>query len=242
MDTGIYVALSKETGIMRDLEVTANNIANMTTNGYEGEDLLFTSYLNQGTAQETNVAYANQATTYRDISQGTMQMTGGALDAAIEGSGYFVAQTPLGLRYTRNGNFAVGPSGYLVTSEGYPVLDQGGQPITFEETDKNVNIHSDGTITVDGSERATLKIAQFNKEQFLQHTGNSFYMSDIPPKAEASNFQVVAGMLERSNVQPFKSLTHMIYIERQISETNNFINTMYTLERNASNTLAKVYS
>ena len=242
MDTGVYVALSKETGIFQDLDVTANNIANMNTTGFQSEDLLFTDFLASTTKQENQIAFANDIGTYRNTGQGTMQVTGAALDAAIEGRGYFAVQTPLGTRYTRNGNFKTNAGGTLVTSEGYTVLDDGNQPINFDGADRVVKIKEDGTISVDGSDRGVLKIAQFDNEQLMHHVGNGLYISDLPPKQSATNFQVVNGMLERSNVQPFLALTHMMYISHEVTDTANFINTMYTLERNASNTFAKIYT
>jgi len=241
MDTGIYVALSKEVGTLRDMDVTANNLANMTTTGYQGDELLFTDFLTSTTPQENHIAFANDISTWRNTEQGTLQQTGGALDAAIEGAGYFVVQTPLGLRYTRNGNFKIGSNGALVTSDGYPVMDQTNQPITFDEADRVIAIHDDGTINVDQTDRGILKIVQFDNPQLMQRVGNTLYSSDIPPKP-AEDFQVISGMLERANVQPFKELTHMMYISRSIGNTTNLINAMYTLERKASDTLAKIYS
>ena len=171
-----------------------------------------------------------------------MQITSAALDVAIEGSGYFVVQTPLGTRYTRNGNFKTNQGGTLITSEGYPVLDDSNQPIVFDTSDKVIKIHEDGTVNVDGSDRGIIKVVQFNNEQLLRHAGNTLFISDLPPKQEAKGFTVISGALERSNVQPFLALTHMMYISHEVTDTANFINTMYTLERNASNTLAKIYT
>src|SRR5579871_5420968 len=128
MDTGIYVALSRELGIFHDMEVTANDLANINTSGYQNEGLLFSDYLTQGNFQENKVAFANTVSTYHNPTTGTIQITEGVLDAAIEGPGFYVVQTPLGPRYTRNGNFKTDPLGTLVTSEGYPVLDDTGQP------------------------------------------------------------------------------------------------------------------
>jgi flagellar basal-body rod protein FlgF len=241
MDTGIYVALSRETGVMRDMEVTANNLANMTTTGYDSEDLLFSDYLVPGTQKENTVAMANDIATYRDTSEGTLQETNAPLDAAIQGRGYFVVQTPLGTRYTRNGNFKTNDQGELVTSDGYPVLDDGGQPILFSTNDVVIQIRDDGTINVDNGDRAILKIVDFPNEQLLQKAGNNYYTSTVPP-IPAQNFKVINGVLERSNVQPIAAMTHLMYISRAATDTANFINTMYTLERKASDTLAKIYS
>ncbi len=241
MDTGIYVALSKEIGIFRDMEVTSNNLANMTTSGYDGSSLLFKDYLVPDTTKEGKVAYANDIATYRDTSQGALTTTNAPLDAAIEGRGYFVVQTPLGPRYTRNGNFKVSPAGILETSDGYPVMDQGNQNITFDDVDRVVQIRDDGTISVDNTDRAILKIVQFDNEQLMERVGNTMYKSDAKPKP-AENFTVVNGMLESSNIKPVLALTHMMYVARSVSDTATYMSTIDTLSRKASDTLAKVYS
>ena len=241
MDTGIYVALSKEIGIFRDMEVTANNLANVTTTGYDSESLLFKDFLVTGNKQEGKVAFANDIATFRNTEQGTMETTNSPLDAAIQGAGYFVVQTPLGSRYTRNGNFKINAAGILVTSEGYPVLDDSGQSILFDQTDRVVKIADNGSVNVDGSERAVLKIVQFDNDQLLEKVGNSMYKTDSNPK-QAQNFTVVNGVLERSNVQPVLALTHMMYVSRAATDTAKYISAMFTLQQKASDTFAKVYS
>lgn len=241
MDVGIYVAMSRELGIMRDMEVTSNNLANVTTVGYDGDDLLFKDYMVPNTTQEGQVAYSNDIATYRDTSEGNIQTTHAPLDVAIQGQGYFVVQTPLGMRYTRNGNFKVNQAGLLVTPDGYPVMDEENQPITFDPVDKVILFHDDGTINVDNTDRAKMKIVQFDNPQLLERVGNTMYKSDATPKP-ADNFTVASGMLENSNVKPVEALTHMLYVARSISDVSNFMSTIDTLSRKASDTLAKVYS
>ncbi|MEI6730988.1 MAG: flagellar hook-basal body complex protein, partial [Pseudomonadota bacterium] len=235
-----YLALSKEIGIFRDMEVTSNDLANMTSTAYHDSKLLFKDFLVEGNKKEGKVAFANDIATYRNTEQGTMQTTGNPLDVAISGKGYFAIQTPLGERYTRNGNFKTDSTGNLVTSDGYPVLDETGQKIIFDEADKVIEIRDNGSVNVDNAERAKLKVVEFDNEQLLQRVGNSFYKSDVAPK-DAENFTLASGMLERSNVQPFNSLTHLMYVSRSASDTANFISTVHALKRKASDTLAKLY-
>lgn len=241
MDTGIYVALSKQIGIFRDMEVTANNIANADTTGYQAEKLIFKDYLVPSTKQEQKVSFSNDIHTFRETEQGTLKTTGSPLDAAIQGDGYFTIQTPLGMRYTRDGNFRIDQDGMLVSKEGFRVMDESSQPVQFDELDRVIQIREDGTVNVDENDRATLKIVKFDNEQLLQRVGNTLYSSDAPAKP-ATEFKVINGTLERSNVQAFSALTHLLYVTRSATDSANFINTMYTLERKASDTLAKIYS
>lgn len=241
MDTGIYVAMSKELGILRDMDTTANNLANVDTTGFNGADLLFKDYLADGTAKEGKVAYADDYTTYRDTSQGQLRLTNNPLDAAIEGNGYFTVKTLLGIRYTRNGSFRINGSGILVTAEGYHVLDSANQDILFDPADKVIQIRDDGTINVDNADRALLNIVQFDNPQLMERAGDSYYKSDAKPRP-AENFTVAGGMLEASNVKPVIALTHMMYVSRSINDTATYMSTIDTLIRKASDTLAKVYS
>ncbi|MEI7669007.1 MAG: flagellar hook-basal body complex protein [Pseudomonadota bacterium] len=240
METGIYVALSKEIGIFRDMEVTANDLANITTTGYSNENLLFKDYLLQGNKKEGKVAYTNDIATYRDTSQGELKATNSPLDVAIVGKGYFVVQTPLGTRYTRNGNFTINNTGDLVTSEGYSVLDESGQKVTFDTADRVIQIRDNGTINIDNTDRGQLKIVQFDNENLLSKVGNTLYKTDATAKP-AENYTIASGMLENSNVKPVLAITHLMYVSNSINETNNYINTVHALARKASDTLAKVY-
>jgi len=241
METGIYVALSKEIGVLRDMEVTSNNLANVTTTGYDDEKLLFNHYLIDGNKEEGKVAYANDVATYRDTSQGDLKTTGSALDAAIvTPNAYFTVQTPLGTRYTRNGNFTKNGNGDMVTSEGYPVMDETGQPITFDQNDRKIEIRDDGTVNVDGADRGKLRIVSFANEQLLEKTGSNLYRTSATPRV-ADNVQVLSGVLESSNVKPVLALTHLMLVSKAASDVNNYINTVHALARKASDTLSKVY-
>src|SRR5258708_5552303 len=109
MDNSIYVTLSRQLALFRDMDVTANNIANANTTGYNAEHIMFDSFVTKDANQgdRNPVSFANDVATYRNIENGSMQITGNDLDLAIQGNGYFIVETPLGTRYTRAGNFQV---------------------------------------------------------------------------------------------------------------------------------------
>src|SRR5690348_3481311 len=100
MDNSIYIMLTRQLAMFRDVEVTANNIANANTTGYDAEHTMFSSYMtqdiNQGNANP--MAFGYDVSTYRDTNEGTLRGTGNPLDVAIEGNGYFMVETPLGTR------------------------------------------------------------------------------------------------------------------------------------------------
>lgn len=234
MDNSVYITLSRQLALFRDMDTTANNIANMNTTGYTANHTLFQAHMVQD-GKRGGMDFSNDVSTYRNTTVGGMQVTGNTLDVAIGGEGYFTVQTPLGTRYTRAGNFQLDGNGTLVTQEGYAVLDNGGQPITFTETDKNIVIGSIGNISVDGDERTQLGIVTFANAQNLQRRGDRMFETADAP-APSPNPKVVQGVLENSNVQPVLEMTHMIEISRQVGSTAKFIEVMYELQRKSTTT------
>ena len=95
----------------------------------------------------SRVSFVRDRGIWHDMSAGPVEHTGNPLDVAVDGNGFLVVQTPRGERYTRNGSLQINPTGQLVTSDGYPVIGDGG-PITLQPTDRQVSISRDGTISV----------------------------------------------------------------------------------------------
>lgn len=240
MDNSIYVMLSRQTALFRDMEVTAGNIANANTVGFGGSHLLFNSYLgkdvNQG--QQNPMQFAHDISTYRNLQQGSMKQTGNQLDVAINGSGYFMVNTPLGVRYTRAGNFQVGTDGFLTTADGNQVLDNSSQPIQIPEDANVIEIGSAGNISINGEEFGNLGVAQFENEQLLQKVQGALYRSEVEPTiTDQANVQ--QGVLENANVQAVNELTHMMQVSRSVANTAKFIEVAYDLQRKASTTIAQ---
>jgi flagellar basal-body rod protein FlgF len=240
MDNGLYVTLSRQLALFRDLNVTANNIANVNTVGYNAEHIVFDSYITKDRNQkvENPLNFANGVGTYRDTRGGPMQTTGNQLDVAIKGNGYFAVETPLGTRYTRAGNFQIGGDGSLVNANGYPVLDPSNQRIIFPDNVRAVEIGTLGNIKVNGDDFGQLGINQFEHEQLLEPAGNGLFKAETAPRA-AEGVTVVQGMLESSNVQSVIELTHLIKVSRAFTETTNYVSAIYDLQRKASNTWAQ---
>lgn len=240
MDNSIYVTLSRQLALFRDMDVTANNIANTNTTGYNAEHVLFTSYMtkdaNQGDINPMSLDY--DISTYRNTEEGAMKATGNDLDVAIQGNGYFTVETPLGIRYTRAGNFKIAPDGTLETVEGYPVMDNSGQHIVFDESTRTIQIGEAGNLKVNGADFGNLGIAQFDNPQLLERLDGRLYKSNITPQP-AQNARVMQGMLESANVQPVQELTHMVNLQHAVTDTAQFISIVYDLERKAADAWAQ---
>lgn len=235
MDNGIYVALSRQTALFRDLEVTANNIANADTAGYKSEKMMFTDYLADA-GNNHKLAYTQDLASYRDTTGGRMQVTENPLDLAISGNGYFSVQTPQGTSYTRAGNFMLDGDGTLTTQDGFAVLDTGGQSIQFEDTDTDIRVLQTGAIMVNGEERATIGVSQFQNEQELERLSSTLYTSKAAPQQAEENFQVLHGIVENSNVQPVIELVKLTELTKSSASTAKYIEVMYDLQRKSSNT------
>jgi flagellar basal-body rod protein FlgF len=235
MDNGIYVALARQVTLFQDMDVTANNLANANTTGYTAEHILFGSYLapDNSYGDENKVAYPNNLATYRNTENGSLTSTGNQLDVAIEGNGYFMVDTPLGKRYTRAGNFQVSPDGTLSTVEGYPVLDTSGGKIELPENTTSIEVGSAGNLKFNGNDSGSLAVVQFANPQLLERISGKLFKSDITPQP-ATDFQVLQGVVESSNVQPLKELTHMTAVSHSVADTAQLISVIYDLEDKAN--------
>jgi len=240
MDNGVYIMLSRQLALFRDMEVTANNIANTNTTGYNSQHMLFNSYLtkdiNQGVRNPMSFAY--DISTYRNTEPGALISTGNPMDFAIQGEGYFMIETPLGIRYTRAGNFQIDASGIITTADGYPVLGPGEQRITLPEGAREIEVGSNGSVRVNGEEFANMSLVRFDNEQLLERLDGRLYKTDAEPQ-DAPDARIVQGALEGANVKPVLEMTHMIDVSRSVGSTARFIEVVYDLQRKAANTWAQ---
>ncbi len=248
MDTAGYVVLSRQLGLFRQMDSIANNIANAESTAFKSEQMLFQQFIignGDGVDGDRDVAFTSDVATIRDLSQGAFVETGRQLDSAINGDGYFVVNTPLGVRYSRAGSFQVNPQGELVTPEGYRLQGAGG-PIVLAETDKEIIIRGDGTVAakvVGGTqeERGVLQVVKFADQRDLDHAGGNFYRAeDIAaiPALAGDDYSIVQGVIEKSNVNTINEVTSMIKVNRSVSTTSNFMNQLHDLERRMISTVS----
>src|SRR6056297_1495694 len=146
METTGYTTLTRQAGLLREMQTVANNIANAVTTGYRQEGLVFSEHVTRvKDGPSVSMATANVRAT--SFAQGTLTQTGGALDLAIEGDGFFLIETPAGERLTRAGNFTLSAVGDLVTPDGFRVLDAGGAPVFVPPDVTDPGISPDGTLS-----------------------------------------------------------------------------------------------
>lgn len=226
METSILVALSRQDTLARQLDIVANNLANMNTTGFKAESVMFTEYLMHaglgaaGTGDA--IAFVHDIGTLRDSADGKLEQTGGDLDVAIEGDGHLVVATPEGERYTRNGHLRLDETGQLVTESGNPVLTQGGTPVLFSPTDAQINIAADGTVSSASGELGRLRVVRFTHPELLHASPDGLLTSDEQPQ-DVSAPVLMQGMLEGSNVQPIVEMQRLIDLHRAYDEARALV-------------------
>ncbi len=245
MENTLYVALSRQSALRRQMDTVSNNLANMSTTGFRGERMMFVEHLVKTDGGESlinkRLAYTRDIATLTDTTSGPIETTGNPLDVAIQGEGYFVIQSPEGERYTRNGRFQLDNSGQLVNQLGQAVLAEGGAPVVFAPEDTEIVISRDGTISTNNGELGKLRIVKFENDQDLERTaGAQFITDDINPPQDVEDANLIQGTLEGSNIEPIIEMTNMINVHRAYDSVRSFIDREDERQKKMINDLARV--
>jgi flagellar basal-body rod protein FlgF len=253
MENASLIGLSRQVALERELDVVANNIANINTNGFKADTTVFQEYLmpvarsNSFRGRDARLSYVQDRATWQDFRQGTLQQTGNPLDIAIDGNAFLAVQTARGERYTRNGALQINATGQIVTSEGDAVVGDNG-PLQMQTGDHDISINSEGTISVRNGANTTisqirgkLKLTSFPQPQQLQKDGASTFAApasaqQVPP----TKVKVVQGAIERSNVQSVVEMTRMIEVSRAYASIATMLQNQSDMRKNALQQLADV--
>jgi flagellar basal-body rod protein FlgF len=249
MQNALLIGLSRQVALARELDVVANNIANINTTGYKADGSLFEEFLSSAARADQSgaqVSFVRDRGTWHDLSAGAIEKTGNPLDVAIDGNAFLVVQTPRGERYTRNGSLQINATGQLVTSDGNQVVGESG-PIAFQSTDNQISISSDGTISVrEGnskvdSARGTLKLVSFaNVQQLQKDGGNTFMTGGGEQPQPTKTAHVVQGSIEKSNVRSVMEMSRMIEITRTYAQIASVLQQQHDLSQSSVDKLAEV--
>lgn len=246
----MYVSLSRQMVLQRELDIVANNVANADTNGFKVESL--TSEDDPVTppkaiGQQATIQYTLDGAVARDFTQGSLTQTGGSLDVAITGKGFFQVQTASGVEYTRDGRFTLDAQGQLTTQSGNPVLDPNGAPISINSANGPVTIGRDGTITQKAPGQAQsqvtgkIGVVNFDSLSQLSKAGDGLYANTTNQTPQpATSATVQQGMLEASNVQPIVQITDLIRIQRAYEAVSQMISNTSDLSKSAIQRLGAV--
>lgn len=239
MENSLFIALSRQMTVRRQLESVANNLANANTPGFKAERLMFVEYLQRSKDPKQNMYFVQDLASARDNSPGDIKSTGNPLDFAVKGPGWFTVQTPQGdMRYTRDGHFRLNNQGLLINSDGYPVMGDGDTPIAFQPNDQNITVEGDGTVKANGQIRGKIKLVEFqNLYRMKKSAGNLYIAQDQPQPAEKSS--VLQGMIEGSNVKPILEIAEMMRALHSYQGASKFIDSEDGRERNAIDKLTQ---
>lgn len=222
MDNATYASLTRQTGLLHEMQVIANNIANSATTGFRAEEALFSEFVNNIGPDHPSLSMATARIANTIDLQGVLEQTDGTFDLAIEGEGFFMIQTPQGERLTRAGSFGPNQNGDLVNPDGYPVLDAGGAPVFVPVDAGPVRIGADGTISAGGQLVGQIGVVvPVNPDAMTREDGTVFVAPDgVNP---ADNGRVLQGYLETSNVNPTLEIARMIEVQRAYELGQSFL-------------------
>ncbi|MDI6869785.1 MAG: flagellar basal-body rod protein FlgF [Bacillota bacterium] len=255
MIRGLYIGASGMLVELRRTDVIANNLANVTTNGFKRDELVGESFPalllrryndaaspGMGPAGYPPVvgplslgAVATETAT--DWAPGPLTATGNPLDLGIAGEGLFVVQTPNGLRYTRDGAFTRNGEGLLVTEGGFPVLGEQG-PI--ELGDGEVQVAADGTVAVDGQVVDRLRLVRFPQGSRLVKEGDNLFATAAAGQPVDAGTEVHQGFIERSNVNTVREMIGLIASVRSYEANQRLIQMEDELMQKAVNEVGRV--
>lgn len=220
MSNSGYVTLARQSGLLREMQSVANNLANMSTTGFRSEGLIFAEHIRRlDDAESVSMAHATARST--SSLQGGLTQTGGTYDLAIEGGGFFLIETPDGERLTRAGNFTPNEVGELVTPDGYRLLDVGGAPV-FIPPGATVAISPDGAVSSGGQPLTQIGLYQPVDPMLMRREDGVRFVSDsgIEPTQDVA---ILQGFLEESNVDPVAQITRMIEVQRAYELGQSFL-------------------
>jgi flagellar basal-body rod protein FlgF/flagellar basal-body rod protein FlgG len=253
MENTLLIGLSRQMMLERQMDVVANNVANVNTNGYKADRSLFEEYLMPGAHEDNFVggdrrlSFVQDRATFHDFAGGPTEQTKNPLDVAIDGKAFLVVQTPNGERYTRDGGLQINAQGQLVTASGNPVLGSNG-PITFQQTDHDITISNDGTVTVlEGTNNAAdsirgkLRLVSFAQAQKLLKEGSNLYAAGEGNFAQPdTKARVRQGFIEKSNVNAVTEMSRMVEVSRAYTQMATLLQQQSDLQKSAIDKLADV--
>ncbi len=243
MAEGLYTALSGAVAQEQALEVIANNLANVSTQGFKGDSVQFKEVLAQNHTDAQN-AHVQVAEVFHDFSQGTLKNTQGRMDLALRGDGFFVVEGPQGEMLTRNGAFTLRGDGYIQNADG--MLVQGQNGAMRVDPGARVRFDSFGSLFVTPpgigaspmgeTMQDRVRVVNVDDPQKLQRAGHGLWdLGGAQPVR--GNTPIEVGALEQSNVNAISMMTKLIQVQRAYESYNRSIQQIHGTEQKAASQL-----
>lgn len=213
MELAGYVAITRQAGLAKEMQSVANNIANLSTTGYRREGVVFAEMVQALPAEGGSVAMTEARGRFNDDVQGGLVETGGTLDMAIEGDGYFTVLTAQGERLTRAGAFTRNADGEVVNPDGDRLLDEGGGPILIPFEATSIALAPDGTLSADGQPVARVGLVTPSDPTKVFREAGVLFRND-GDSVPVESGRILQGFLEESNVNAVSEMSRMILVQR----------------------------
>jgi flagellar basal-body rod protein FlgG len=250
---GLYIAASGMLAESARNDVIANNLANVNTTGFKKDGVAVRSFpellvMRLNDTKNGQVGTLSRGTVIDEIKTyhggGPIVSTNRGLDVALPNEGMLVLQTPEGERYTRNGSLDVGSDGYLVNTDGYPVLGENGL-IYVDLTGMSagsLQINEDGQVLVGGQVVDRLRLVAADDTRQLQKQGGSLYaLADQQAQLnDVADYRLKVGFLESSNVNPISEMVDLITAMRSFEAGSRMVQAYDSTLDRAVNDIAKI--
>jgi flagellar basal-body rod protein FlgF len=246
MDNTNYNLIAAQVVAFNNLTTASNNIANIDTSGYKQDNMVFAKYLTQDKHGFNTMPF--DRATIVDIKPGSFKQTSRQLDFAISGDAFFTIQTPLGIRYTKSGNFTINNDYELVSVEGYNILTENGNAIAFNQDDVDIIIDSEGRIFARAnsqenySERGKLGIVSVANPKMIRKAGDRNFIVEgntEVAQSDPTTYKMLQGYVETSNVEPIVAMTNLVEIQQKSGETVAMSKEINALNSNVYSMLSK---
>lgn len=214
MDNIGYTALTRQSGLMREMQTVANNIANASTTGYRREGVIFSEYVQSLGKGDESLSMATANARLIDLQQGALTQTNGSFDFAIEGDGFFMVESADGPLLTRAGAFTPSAEGELMTADGLRLLDAGGAPVFVPPDASSISVAADGTMSADGRPLTQIGLYLPTDPNDLKHRDGVRFAAPGGTEPVLEGASILQGFVEGSNVNPVQEITRMIEVQR----------------------------
>jgi len=222
MDSGGYVTLTRQSGLMRELLVVAHNLANAGTSGFRREGVIFAEHVRALGPDDPPLSMARAHGRSIDLGMGALNHTGRPLDFAIEGEGFFLVDAPGGDRLTRAGSFTPDSAGMLSTPLGHHLLDEGGAPIFMPPQATEIGLGPDGTLSADGQPIARVAlVVPEDVARLVREPGLLFH--SLAGHRPAETPRLYQGFLEDSNVDAMTEMARLVEVHRAYELGQQFL-------------------
>jgi flagellar basal-body rod protein FlgF len=246
MDALTAAAASGIRARIESLDLMANNLANSSAAGFKADQESYALYISaeaadspEGTNPTILPVVENRWT---DFSQGTLQPTSNSTDLALNGKGFFVANTPSGPLYTRGGSFRFSQTGQLQTGEGYDLQGTDGKPILLDSS-KAFEVMPDGTVQQDGQAVSRIAVVDFDDPKALTKRGGNYFKSTASKlPSPAMQVEVRQGQVEKGNADSTHAASSIVTIMRQFEALQKAMGIGADMNRRAVEEVAKISS